>query len=280
MGSPVKPKLKTITQWPALLFFSALINFNFCLGQNLGGSLKIDLGYSVTQFKDTRHSSIFRNGHGVNAGLQYRIQGKKSANTLAFRITHTSAESNNDFISSAFAPETQIFYEHLRTLKNKDWQVGAFVDHGTFSTNRDGGGWYDFNDYPSLSYLIWSSVGISGTYDRSLGKKWRLKVRGILPILAFTERPPFSFAFPEDQYTWDSYFLLFKPAYFKRAQFRTFTQFTNLQVNTGFQRRIGKRGNQVGINYQWSYLFSDGPKPLFRFNHFLDLSFQLNFKKS
>jgi hypothetical protein len=186
----------------------------------------------------------------------------------------------DDFATNVSAIEMRIFYEHYRTLKNKNWQLGAYLDHGNFSTDRYGVSWLGFEEDPSFSYVIWSSLGVTGKYHKALGKNWNLHLKASLPLVAFTERPSYAFAFPEDHYDWNDYILLFQPGYFERAQFQTFTQFTNLQLQSGLQHRIGKRGSSIGLNYQWSYLFAAGVKPLFRYNHHFTIVYQLSFKKS
>lgn len=281
MGFPVKSRLKIITQWSVLLVFIALINFNCCLGQNLGGSLKLDAGYSIAQVKDTRHSSVFRTAKCWNYGLQYALQGERSTNTLGLKFSHTAVDWQKNFITTVSISEMRIFYEHLRTLKNKNWQLGAYLDHGAFSTHRYAGTgpWPGFKDNSGFSYVIWSALGLTGKYHKALGKNWNLNIAGALPLLAFTERPPYSFTFPEDGYDWEEDILLFQSAYFKRAQFQTLTQFAHLQFQTILQHRIGQRGSAIGINYQWNYLFATGEKPLFRFHHHVNLAYQFSFKK-
>jgi hypothetical protein len=276
----VKSKLKPTSQWFLLLFFAALINFNFCLGQNLGGSLTIDPGYSIMQVKDTRHSSVFRTAQGWNFGLKYELQGERSANALGFKFVQIAGSLDKGFATNVSALEIQIFYEHLRTLKNKNWQIGAYLDHGFYLTDRYAGNWYGSVDDPTFSYVIWSSLGLTGKYHKALGENWHLNLKAALPLIAFTERPAYAFVFPEDHYSFNDFYLLFQPEYFERAQFRTFTQFTNLQLQTGLQHRIGKRGSAIGLNYQWSYLFAAGVKPLFRYNHHFTIVYQLSFKKS
>lgn len=281
MNFSTKTKLMKLAQTQALLFFALLLTYNLCLGQNLGGALKIDGGYSITQVKDTRHSSVFRTVKGWNFGLQYDLQGGRSTNALGIKLLNTGGDWQRGFNTSVSVSEMRIFYEHSRTLKNKNWQLGAYLDHGAFSTHRYAGPgpWPGFEDNSGFSYLIWSALGLTGKYHKALGKNWNLNIAGALPLLAFTERPPYSFTFPEDGYDWEEDILLFQSAYFKRAQFQTLTQFAHLQVQTILQHRIGQRGSAIGINYQWNYLFATGEKPLFRFHHHVNLAYQFSFKK-
>lgn len=268
--------LKAFLRSYTLLFVVSLVNVNFCFAQNLGGSFTIDFGYLATMVKDTRHSSIFRTCHGGNSTLSYSIQGEKSANALGFGLSYAVADRDENIVTSVFAIEMRMFYEHLRTLRNKNWQLGAYIDYGVFLTDRDGGYWYGFDDDPSFSYVMWTSFGLSGKYQKSLGENWLLNVKTALPLFAFTERPAYAFVFPEDHYVLKDYYsLLLQSEYFERAQFRPFTQFTNLQFQTGLQRKLGQRGNSIGFNYKWNYLFAGGVKPLFKFNHQLGIALSI-----
>lgn len=280
MNFLTKTKLIRLVQKQALLFFALFLNLSICTGQSLGGSLKIDGGYSITQVKDTRHSSVFRTVKGWNFGLQYILQGERSSNSLGVKFLDTGGDWQRDFTTSVSASEMRIFYEHWRTLKNKNWQIGAYLDHGLFYTDRYAGPWPRSEDSPGFSYVMWSSLGLASQYHKTFGENWSLNVKGALPLLAFTERPPYSFTFPADHYDWYDDLWLFQPAYFKRAQFRSFTQFANLQIQAGLQHRIGQRGNAIGINYQGNYLFVAGAKPLFAFNQQFNIAYQFSFKKS
>lgn len=170
MDFPVKSRLKTITQWSVLLVFAAVINFNFCMGRNLGRNLTIAPGYSITQVKDTRHSSVFRTAQGWNFGLQYELQGERSANALGFKFVQIAGSLDMGFATNVSALETRIFYKHLRTLKNKNWQIGGYLDHGFYLTDRYAGNWYGSVDDPSFSYVIWSSLGVTGKHHKHWGK--------------------------------------------------------------------------------------------------------------
>lgn len=280
MNFSTKTKQVSFAQTQALLFFALLLNYSVCIGQNLGGGLKIDGGYSITHVKDTRHSSVFRTVKGWNFGLQYDLQGERSANTLGLKFLDTGGDWQMGFNTSVSVSEMRIFYEHSRTLKNKNWQLGAYLDHGAFSSDRHAGTWPGFEDNSRFSYVIWSSLGLIGKYHKAWGKNWNVNITGALPLLAFVERPPYSFTFPEDHYDWRKDILLFQSAYFRNAQFQPLTQFINLQLQTRLQHRIGQRGNAIGINYQGGYLFAAGQKPLYRFNHHFNIAYQFSFKKS
>lgn len=282
MKLSVKTKPIKLTQQWVLLFFILLVNNSICSGQNLGLNFKIDPGFSITQMKDTRQSSVFRSALGWSFGLQFELQDTCSSNTLGFKFAQLGASNNEDLTSYVWAlgaSELRIFYEHWRPLKNKNWQVGAYLDHGFFITDRDIPFFYISEDNPSSSYVIWSSLGLAGRYHKALSENWNVQLKAALPLLAFTERPAYSFNFPEEHYDDNDDFLLFQADYFKHAQFRTLTQFTNLQLQAGLQRRIGQKNNSLGVNYQWSYLFAGGAKPLFRFNHHFTIVYQFSFKK-
>ncbi len=256
--------------------FTCLLNLSMCniIYAQTEREFAFSTGPVFQRFQDSRHSSIFRNATGVvNGGLSYRY-GKKHYNKIG--LNFATGQTNQQFASSERNMYFNLCFEQLRQIKSQHQvQIGGFVDLGGILQFRSGN-WFDAGT--GMSYGFWSSFGLAARKSFQWGKNWQASIAARTPLLAYVVRPAYGFPYPpsflkEGRFSFELDNV--GTELLKSGEIQTIHQFANLQISPKISKNFGTKQHELGVGYQFNYLFFSGVKPMAGFQHQVSLQFNL-----
>ena len=258
-----------------LLIICLIILSDSAFGQDKINRIFFDLGINYLSNKETHFTSNFRDGVGSRFEIGFERKTPKSINRFSLLGAHTN--TGNDNISRSITLQPELRYTHLRSISNKGFQLGGYLDAGTLLNFRQGV-WSNEN---GTNYTIWSSLGLSTQFDKKISfgnRELNWITQFSIPILSYLIRPSYTFPYTDN-------FLENEVFNFERSglgekiitggSLALLNNFFRPQFQTGFSFSTKNKNWEFGLKYAFDYLQTQEVKPVFQTRHQLSLTSKL-----
>jgi len=231
----------------------------------------IDYGLNHQSILEQRFSSLPLHFTGFNTRLAYSWENEKSLQSVTTDFSKTTTKGKVSLFFNVLNPELR--YTNWRLRKDKNIHFGGYWDAGTV-LQFPSGNWAGDNE---ISYTIWSSLGLSALYRKEIqlfNRPFLIKGEASFPLFTYLIRPAYGFPYSEN-FLQDGIFDFKRTGLggyiIKSGKLRTVNAFQNVKLNSSLALPLTAKQHQIGLHYQWSFLYAKGEKSISYAQHHLTL---------
>ncbi|MEM8526890.1 MAG: hypothetical protein AAGG68_19775 [Bacteroidota bacterium] len=241
------------------LIFIAILLFYFgqIFSQVASSSSKgIAISHTINQenFKDERLSFRNRTSTGFTSQLSFFWDKKNTRQTINLGFGKNTRSNDTGMVSFENL-RPRLTYAYQRILHN--FHVGGTLNVESLLSFPVSGRWAGNN---SISYTIWSSIGLSTAFHQPLffkKQKFALISEFHLPVLSYVVRPSYGLPYPEDflkDETFDFQRKNMTASLLTSGKIRSLNQFQQLNFRVGFSSFLSSKQHEIRLSYSFDYL--------------------------
>ncbi|MEN0049861.1 MAG: hypothetical protein AAF806_22560 [Bacteroidota bacterium] len=234
----------------------------------------ISLSYALTQesFKDERLTFRNRVEDGFITTISYFQVSERNLHRIDLGFGKNRINRNHR-AATIINLRPQLTYTFQR--KFIDWYVGGTMNIGSLLSFPNSNRWAGNN---TISYTIWSSLGISGRYQKPFelkNQRFHVVADFHFPLLSYLIRPTYGLPYPSNYLedgTFDFQRQNLTSALLRSGKIRSLDQFQYLETRLGLSTFLTSKQHEIRLSYLFDYFNVNEVKPVRQIRNGLELS--------